>query len=313
MGQPAPSPQSLGERIFLKDGKLKPALRAIVYLIVTGVATVLLLGLVGSAFLSATSDTSPPLSALLAFEACLAVCAFGVAFLFRRYLDERSIASLGFSVRGPWLRLLLIGCGLGIAMQLCVFAMEDLLGYSHVTAFSAARQGGSVLVVLLPYLALVGLAEEMLFRGYIFQNMWESWGPAAAIAFTSALFVAVHFGNPGSHARLAFTVIGLVAYAVWACISLLWTKSLWLAVGVHFMWNVFEGPVLGFPVSGLTFPSIAVRQTFTGPDWFTGGPFGPEAGASALLALAFGFVLLWLFKRQGAFADVADEREPYAR
>ena len=311
-GQPPAAP-SLGERVFLKDGKLRPGFRVLVYLIATFVATTLLGAFAGLTYQSIGGVETIPQSGLLVFEACLAVCAFGIAFAFRRFLDQRSIASLGFSLRGPWLRLLLIGCGLGIAMQLFVFAMEDLLGYSHVAAFSAARQGAAGLAVLLPYFALVGLAEEMLFRGYILQNMWESWGPIAAIAFSSALFVAVHLGNPGSHARLAFTVIGLVAYAVWACISLLWTKSLWLAVGVHFMWNVFEGPVLGFPVSGLTFPSIAVRQTFTGPDWFTGGPFGPEAGASALLALAFGFVLLWLLDRWGAFADVADEREAYAR
>ena len=310
-GQPAS--QSLGERVLLKDNKLRPGFRVLVYIIATTVATVLLSALIGLTSPSPGGGETISPSAMLAFEACLTVCAFAVAFLFRRFLDQRSIASLGFSVRGPWLRLLSIGCGLGVAMQLFVFALEDLLGYSHFAAFATARQDAAVLTVLLPTFALLGLAEEMLFRGYILQNIWEAWGPIAAVALTSALFAVAHLGNPGSHAQLAFTLIGLVAYALWACISLLWTKSLWLAVGVHFMWNVFEGPVLGFPVSGFAFPSTAIRQTFTGPHWFTGGPFGPEAGASAVLALAFGYVLLSLLKRQGAFADVADEREPYAR
>jgi hypothetical protein len=39
-----------------------------------------------------------------------------------------------------------------------------------------------------------------------------------------------------------------------------------------------------------------------GPEWFTGGSFGPEAGASSLIALAIGIaVLLWMHRR-GAFA-----------
>ena len=87
------------------------------------------------------------------------------------------------------------------------------------------------------------------------------------------------------------------------CLSVVVTGSLWLAVGCHFAWNLFEGPVFGFPVSGLSIGSAhIVSQSVNGPEWFTGGSFGPEAGASSLIALAVGAAILVVLHRRGAFA-----------
>jgi CAAX protease family protein len=302
--------------LLMKDGRVRPVLRCAIYLAAVVAADVLLTGVVVVALglkpATALGPNGPSSELLFVSELSLCIAIVAASFFFRRGLDRRSWASLGLNAERPWLRLLAIGLLLGAAMQCFIFAVDEALGYSHVTGFSGALQDGTTALTFVPTFALVAVAEELSMRGYLFQNLWEEWGVVPAIVLTSLLFAAAHLGNPNSHANLALTVAGLLAYGVWACASVLWTRSLWPAVGVHFAWNVFEGPVLGFPVSGLQFSSTAIRQTVGGPVWFTGGPFGPESGASAIVALALGLVVLFWLWRRGAFADTPDRREAYA-
>jgi CAAX protease family protein len=305
---------NVARRIFLKDARLRPIFRAIVYIVCTlfvagvfGLAVAPILGL------SPGKRTAlPPFRVEAVLEVLLCVAAVGVAIVLRRFLDRRSVASLGFAFGAGWSRLLGIGILIGAGMQLLVFAIQEGLGYSHVARVASAQADALGLSQYVPFFIVVALTEEMAVRGYLFQNVWEEWGLPAAIVLTSSLFAALHLGNPNSHASFWLTITGLMFYGVWACLSYVWTKSLWVALGTHFAWNLFEGPVLGFPVSGITFGSTVVSQRIEGPAWFTGGPFGPEAGASSLIALACGVALLyWLYKR-AAFASVYDAREQYA-
>ncbi len=71
---------------------------------------------------------------------------------------------------------------------------------------------------------------------------------------------------------------------------------------MHAAWNFAEGPVFGFPVSGLDMGGL-FRLQITGPDWLTGGAFGPEAGALAIaMEIALSAILgAWIWrKRNGA-------------
>ena len=63
---------------------------------------------------------------------------------------------------------------------------------------------------------------------------------------------------------------------------------------MHVAWNVAEGPLLGFPLSGFDFPS-AMSTSVHGPAFWTGGKFGPEAGFLGVLAnlAGIGALLAW--------------------
>lgn len=308
--------RSFGARLFFKDGRLRPIIRVLLFLVVVILAVVAIVGIEGALHMLPPRGAAAMRAApyLLVDNALPAAAVVGIALLMRAYIDRRSLASLGFAFQRGWLRLLCIGVLFGAGMQCIVFGIDQALGYSHIIARESAMLIARELPFLLLFLMIAALFEEMAIRGYILQNVWEEWEFVPALIVSSMLFALAHLGNPHSREQLALTVAGLLAYGAWACLSVLWTKSVWLAYGSHFAWNLFEGPVFGFPVSGAgANPHTAIVQAVSGPDWFTGGQYGPEAGVSALVALAVGLAILYVLVRTGAFGNVADTREAYAR
>jgi hypothetical protein len=80
------------------------------------------------------------------------------------------------------------------------------------------------------------------------------------------------------------------------------TGELAIPIALHITWNFFQGNVFGFPVSGTAVRAatfISIEQG--GPDLWTGGAFGPEAGLLGLGAMIVGIfvIILWVRWRYG--------------
>ena len=300
-------------KLFVKDARLRPIWRIIIYaFLVIFVAAAL--AATFEAIFGGRHEEQLSFGVIIESEIVAFVAVLVVSIGLRRYLDRRSVASLGFAVRGPWVRLLCVGILLGAGMQLVANVLLWASGSAHVIGYAGLHSDLQIVVVAIAILLPAAFVEEMSFRGYILQNVWEEWGLVPAIVVSSIGFAVLHMLNPHWREQLLLTIAGLVMFALWACMSLLFTKSLWLALGAHMAWNLFEGPVFGLPLSGLDMPvPTVVRQIVTGPQWLTGGSFGPEAGVSSLVALIIGFFVLRALYLRGAFADAADTREDYAR
>jgi len=76
------------------------------------------------------------------------------------------------------------------------------------------------------------------------------------------------------------------------------TGSLYAATAAHLAWNWIMAAVLHVPVSGLAFETPDYRLVDAGPDWVTGGSWGPEAGAGAMLGLSAALAYLYLYVRR---------------
>ncbi len=136
------------------------------------------------------------------------------------------------------------------------------------------------------------LLEELSFRGYPFQKLTEAFGAFWAVVFLSALFGAVHLGNPDAQGFLSWGFFNTLGVGLLFALARIRTGSLWFSVGLHFGWNLFQGAVFGLPVSGLRDFSTVVSATVHGSAALTGGGYGPEASATCTIVLVVALPLL---------------------
>jgi membrane protease YdiL (CAAX protease family) len=225
---------------------------------------------------------------------------------YMRIVDRRPLVSLGLHLRRRWLPDALKGAGLAALILGVIFAFSLAVGQIRVEGFARpAPDGTHVVLYLIGALvafAIVGLYEEIMFRGYVLQTLHERTGKITAILISSLIFAVLHGANPGADLFGIFntTIIG-------AILSVLYfrTRSLWMPVGFHFAWNFFLGYVYSLPVSGIPVHGILDVVEIEPASRLTGGSYGPEAGLVCTIALAvWGGWLIW--KRSGVDSDSAE-------
>lgn len=216
-------------------------------------------------------------------------------YLARRWLDRRSFTSLGlkFDTRAGW--DMLAGIGIAGLMLGLVFALEAAFGWITLEGFawqymSATAVVRNALGVLLVFI-LVGWNEELLSRGYHLQTIASGINLTWGILLSSAVFGALHLGNPNA---TWVSAAGIFLAGVFLAYGYARSGQLWLSIGLHIGWNYFEGVVFGFPVSGLAIFNLTYI-TVDGPILLTGGTFGPEAGLIIIPGLIFGAALIHLY------------------
>lgn len=148
-----------------------------------------------------------------------------------------------------------------------------------------------VAIVLLP----AAFYEELLVRGYLFATLREWGGVKVAVGVTSVVFGVLHFRNPGSDYTPIAAVIVAGAYLAIILVALRSLYAAWLA---HFAWNFVQAGALHVPVSGLPMPRPGYEIAETGPDWLTGGEWGPEGGMAATAAVLVVVTLMYLKHRK---------------
>ena len=158
-------------------------------------------------------------------------------------------------------------------------------------------------------LAPPALWEELLFRGYPLRVLAGWMGAWPAVCATSLAFGLVHLTNAWSSAQ-STALVTLAGFFLGAV--LLRTGSLYAAWAAHWAWNWTMAALFHVPVSGIGFTTPDYRVVDAGPDWATGGVWGPEGGAAAALGLVAAMYLLIGRRRPpGAAADLAgDEDRP---
>jgi membrane protease YdiL (CAAX protease family) len=222
-----------------------------------------------------------------------------LTFLFRRFLDRRDWAGLGFhrSQNRGWLLDLLLGWVLGGAQMLVIFGIEWLGGWLSVAphdgaAFARASMEGLIAACLF---LVVAVGEELMFRGYLQVNLRDGVGVLPALVLTALLFGVFHALNPhfGWVALLNISLAGLsIGY------GRVVTGNLWLPIAYHLSWNFFQGPVFSLPVSGVRYGGLLAVIDRGAAPLITGAAFGPEGGLVGTLALLVSFPVFWLWGRQ---------------
>lgn len=214
--------------------------------------------------------------------------AFGSVVFFWRVVDGRRLRNLGLNpevARRLWLR----GAAVGALMMLfIVLAWYTLVDGASWDVNSDAGRAAAMLVGGLCGFVIQGSAEELLFRGYVLENLRQRWGLRWAVWLSAIGFALWHARNP------AFNAVALLNLLLFGLATALYRTrvdrgQLWGVFAIHAVWNWLQQVVFGLPNSGVaSSPEDAlfiVQPNATLPDPIWGGGFGPEGTLAASLVL----------------------------
>ncbi len=302
--EPTPSPPSDAappreRRAGQAAPLLHPLLRAGLYLAVYVLLQIVVVRalslpafLVGDRWFRAGGFASSNEVFLLAI-ALSALPTVGVTWLFVRFFDRRTLASLGArwpegGRKAALRQLLTVPLGAlaflagWLALLLLLPAPLAEVRYGGLDPGAPAWwpfPSGLLLALLgLGFLLQAGL-EEWIVRGYIYRALKDAWRPWIAALASSLVFALLHADNP-EVSGLALLNILLAGMILAALVER--SGSLWSATLAHATWNFAVACLLSLPVSGVPMFHL-LDLSIRGDERLTGGAFGPEA--SLLLTL----------------------------
>ncbi|MEX2583785.1 MAG: type II CAAX endopeptidase family protein [Gemmatimonadota bacterium] len=278
------------DRLLYRDGRVRPGWRILLFF-----AVFVFLSIAGQ-FLIVVLPRHPLEWGSLIVTTLAALAAGWIAI---SQLDGRHFGALGFPLHARVPRETLIGIGFGgvlIGAAVLLLLLTGAAGFAP----DAGSIPGYLFFVAWTFLffAIAATWEEAIFRGYPYQVLVEWIGAWPATLLASALFAFLHGQNPNV-TSLALANIFLAG--VLLSFAYLRTRSLWFATAVHLGWNWGMATLFDFPVSGLVFDTPLYTGVPLGNDWWTGGPFGPEAGVAGTIVLAAG--TLWIIRTRRIEAD----------
>lgn len=285
-------------RIFVGPQGLRAGWRIPLFLIFTCITGVLLglavhFALQHTAFGRYHPGPKAPIHPIsMAIGEGVVILAVVIATLTMSWLEGVSVFSYNLALRRA-LPLCLGGVlfgvvALGLLAAMLLLTHSATLRYGSLTPAQNWRYGSEWLIGSL----MIGVAEELTFRAYLFATFTRGINFRWAAIITSLSFGAAHLGNPGE------TIIGIIAvfgFGALMCITIWRTGSLWLGIGIHGGWDYAENYIFGAHDSGNNCFGTLLTLDPRGPNFLSGGATGPEGSIFCVLTLILMALVTWRF------------------
>jgi membrane protease YdiL (CAAX protease family) len=151
------------------------------------------------------------------------------------FLDKEKIEELGIELKVR--SIVLFVCGIIWAYFCCaqimiIGALTSNSGLQLVNPFSR-----DVLVSLAYFLFIIGLSEELFFRGYLISNFGRDTNLAVGLIISAILFSLIHFNSEATWSGIL--LMGFVFTLLFG-LTFIMTKNIFLAIGFHGAWDTFN-------------------------------------------------------------------------
>ena len=195
-------------------------------------------------------------------------------------------------------REVLSGAALGWAIVVVCLLPLLLSGHLHTRLVLTAPVAGAA-ILSVATLALATLTHEIAFRGYPFRALIRALGPSGAIL---AMVAAAGFSTWRDPDASSSAVLAAMLLTLLLSLSWLRTHAVWFAWGLRFALIVSLGVLFGLPSGKAGDLSSLIQGTTYGPDWLTGGTWGPTAAAFSTLVLLAAIPILYGITRNFAWS-----------
>ena len=224
------------------------------------------------------------------------IAAVATLYAFKKYLSwyVEDSESLSF---GSKMRMMGIGWAVSGVNFLAIIVCLFLCGYYRIVTveFDVASQ-----LSWLSLFLLVGVVEEVIFRGILFRLIADKWNIAVGLTTSSLLFGLAHLGNPGA---TLWAALAIALASGWLFgMAYAYHQTIWVPIGMHWAWNYLEGGVFGCSVSGtpLDYRPL-ITPKISGTDLLSGGAFGPEASIICVaigIGISIVYTVLYIKKKK---------------
>ncbi|CAC9973706.1 CPBP family intramembrane glutamic endopeptidase [Flavobacterium panici] len=208
-------------------------------------------------------------------------CIFSYILFFKKY-EKRTITE--FSTKGL-AKNISIGALIGFVLQSLTILVIYLNGSYSVVNINP------VSFILIPFTIMftVAIIEEILVRGIIFRIVEEKLGSYISLTISAVLFGVFHLANPHGTliSGICITTAGFLFGAIF-----MYSRNLWMPIALHFAWNFTQSGIFGAITSGNEKTSSLLEAKIQGPEFITGGEFGPEGSIQAIIFCAAATIIL---------------------
>lgn len=172
------------------------------------------------------------LSWWMAFRRCVSIAAAISLWLSIKHYQGRTLRSYGFSNFGVGKRQFLFGLLLGLGALVFLLLVGVACGvYRFEVTLDHIRLWRTV-IGFIPAVVLIGILEELVFRGILLQPLLDMSRPVAII-ISSILYALVHVKTGLWTPSIWLELGGLFLLGVILALSYVLTNQLYLAVGLH--------------------------------------------------------------------------------
>nr|WP_294784704.1 type II CAAX endopeptidase family protein [uncultured Flavobacterium sp.] len=210
-----------------------------------------------------------------------ASCILSYIFFFKKY-DKRVITE--FAASG-FISNVMAGIVIGFVLQALTILVIYLNGSYSVVEVNPIR------LILIPFALMftVAIIEEVLVRGILFRIIEEKLGSYISLLISALIFGGLHLINPhsGFLSLLCITMAGSLFGA-----AFIYSRNLWLPIGIHFAWNFTQSGIFGAITSGNERTNSLITAKIQGSEFITGGAFGPEGSIQAVLFCTAATILI---------------------
>ena len=229
---------------------------------------------------------------MLAMSLLQITASFAAIWFMMTVFNKEPLTNIGLSIKDRGQEML---AGLGAALLFIGGIFLILWCFGAITVTGAVGLKPGVMMVSL-MLFVAAFDEEIVFRGYVLNNLMDSMNRWWALGVSSVVFALMHAGNPNVWSTFV-PMTELFAAGFILGISYTFTKNLWFPTFFHFGWNFFQG-LFGFEISGMgvdSWKAIAHENSGQVPDIISGGAFGIEGSVISLCCTILGTYLIYKY------------------
>ena len=216
-----------------------------------------------------------------------------VTLLYCRFIEKRKFKTIGFS--GKFIEYPVGGL---LAVILLVLIIGVACGLNAITfcGFNTTVNIETLLLWMLAF-GIQGATEEIMCRGFLLHSLKDKVSVPLAIFVSSTAFVFPHLSSL-LEAEVVYVIVGIInlyLISIIFSILVLWRSSIWVACGLHSIWNFVLYCIMGLTLTGSENVSDGVVLFgVKGANIVNGAEYGIEA--SIITTVVLGILVFAMVK-----------------